>query len=81
MLLQARRQVVSQSDYTTVYRTETVTRKRNIWTLIISRVNPEAKTLARRERQIDQFQPEPLSGMMIPKHQRIMRFGSRHAPL
>jgi hypothetical protein len=45
-----------------------------------SPINPEAKTLARRERQIDQFQPELLSGVMIPKHQRIMRFGSRHAP-
>jgi len=44
-----------------------------------SPIDPEAKTLARRERQIDQFQPEPLSGVMVPKHQRIMRFGSRHA--
>jgi hypothetical protein len=45
-----------------------------------SPIDPEAKTSTRRERQIDQFQPEPLSGVMIPKHQRIMRFGSRHAP-
>jgi hypothetical protein len=38
------------------------------------------RKLLRRERQIDQFQPEPLSGVMVPKQQRIMRFGTRHAP-
>jgi hypothetical protein len=45
-----------------------------------STIDPDAKTPARRERQIDQFQPEPLSGVMVPKQQRIMRFGTRHAP-
>jgi hypothetical protein len=31
----------------------------------LSTINPEAKTLARRERQVDQFQSEPLSGVMV----------------
>jgi hypothetical protein len=38
-------------------------------------VNPEAKTFARRERQIDQFQQEPLSGVMIPKHAFFLTLG------
>jgi hypothetical protein len=45
-----------------------------------STIDPKAKTPARRERQIDQFEPELLSGVMIPRHQQECALGCGMLP-
>jgi hypothetical protein len=43
-----------------------------------STIDPKAP--ARRERQIDQFEPELLSGVMIPRHQQECALGCGMLP-
>lgn len=43
-------------------------------------VHPDAEALAGCKWYIHQLQFKPVSGLMILKHQRIVCFGSRHAP-